>query len=129
MLDDLVSGRAVPEELAPQAQWLREVFAVKPADLVGRVRVPMLLAQGDKDFEIDPVADVRALERAAKARGASLEVRRYPGLDHLFKPEPGASSPERYMVDRRVDDAFITDLLAWARRVTSPSPKPRRSRG
>lgn len=129
MLDDLVSGRAVPEELAPQAQWLREVFAVKPAELVGRVRVPMLLAQGDKDFEIDPVADVRALERGAKSRGANFEVRRYPGLDHLFKPEAGTSSPERYLVDRRVDSQFITDVIAWARRVTSASTKPRRPRG
>jgi pimeloyl-ACP methyl ester carboxylesterase len=125
MIDDLVSGRAVPEELAPQAQWLREVFAVDPAGLVARLRVPVLVAQGGKDFEIDPVADAGALERAGKRRG-KLSVRRYPGLDHLFKPEPGLSSPERYLVERRVDTTFITDVIAWVDRVTRTTGRGRK---
>lgn len=126
MLDDLVSGRAVPEELAPQAQWLREVFAVDPAGLLARLRVPVLVAQGGKDFEVDPVADAGALERAGKRRG-KLSVRRYPELDHLFKPEPGLSSPERYLIERRVDTTFITDVIAWVDRVTRTGERGRKS--
>lgn len=119
MLDDLVRGRRVPPEIEPQAQWLREIFAVRPGELLARLRVPVLLAQGGKDFEVDPIADVDPLVRAAKKTRVKLEVRRYEGLDHLFKPEPGLSTPERYREDRRVDTAFITDVVAWARRVTA----------
>jgi pimeloyl-ACP methyl ester carboxylesterase len=118
MIEDLVKGKAIPPELAPQATWLREIFAVRPAELVARVRVPILLAQGGKDFEVDPVADVLPLEKAAKRGRVKLEVRRYADLDHLFKPEPGTSTPERYRIDRRVDTTFITDVVAWTRRVT-----------
>ena len=118
VIDDLVKGRQVPPELAPQAQWLREIFAVRPAELLGRVRVEVLLAQGGKDFEVDPIADVEPLVRAAKRGKVKLEVRRYDGLDHLFKPEQGESRPERYLVERYVDTTFITDVVAWTRRVT-----------
>jgi alpha-beta hydrolase superfamily lysophospholipase len=118
MIDELVKGRTIPAELEPQAKWLREIFAVRPAELIARVKVPVLLAQGGKDFEVDPVADVIPLEKAAKRARVKLEVRRYDGLDHLFKPEPGTSTPERYRVDRRVDTTFITDVVAWTRRVT-----------
>ncbi|HWB75728.1 MAG TPA: alpha/beta fold hydrolase [Nannocystaceae bacterium] len=119
MLDDLVSGKRTPPELEPQAQWLREIFAVRPAELVGRLRVPLLLAQGGKDFEVDPGADPEALARAARRAKVKHELKRYPQLDHLFKPEPNASGPERYLVDRRVDTVFIADVIAWAKRVTT----------
>jgi pimeloyl-ACP methyl ester carboxylesterase len=118
MIDDIVKGRAIPDELQPQEKWLREIFAVRPAELVARVRVPVLVAQGGKDFEVDPVADVLPMEKAAKRGRVKLEVRRYDGLDHLFKAEPGTSTPERYLRDRRVDTTFITDVVAWAKRVT-----------
>lgn len=118
MIEDLVQGRQIPPELAPQAQWLREIFAVRPAELLGRMRVEVLLAQGGKDFEVDPIADVEPLVRAAKRGKVKLEVRRYDALDHLFKLEQGESRPERYLVERYVDTTFITDVVAWTRRVT-----------
>jgi pimeloyl-ACP methyl ester carboxylesterase len=119
MIDDLVSGKRTPPELEPQAQWLREIFAVRPAELVARLRVPLLLAQGGKDFEVDPSADAEALARAARRAKVKHELERYPRLDHLFKVEPDVSGPERYLVDRRVDAEFIADVVAWAKSVTT----------
>ena len=96
-----------------------EIFAVKPAELVARVRVPMWLAQGGKDFEVDPIADSTALVRAAKRGKTKLVLRRYADLDHLFKPEPGRSSPSRYVaLGRPVDPGFVADLVAWAKDAT-----------
>lgn len=123
MIDELLEGNP-PPELRPQAKWLAEIFAVKPAELVGRLRVPLWLAQGGKDFEVDPVADGTALVRAAKrgkanGKGVKVELHRYAELDHLFKPEPDTSSPARYLVPgRRVDPAFLADLVAWAQAIT-----------
>jgi pimeloyl-ACP methyl ester carboxylesterase len=127
MIDELVQGKA-PPELLPQAKWLSEIFAVKPAELVARMRVPMWLAQGGKDFEVDPIADSTALARAAKRGKAKLVLRRYADLDHLFKPEPGTSSPSRYLaLGRPVDPGFVADLVAWATSVTKPKAASKRS--
>ena len=117
MISALLAGET-PPELAQHAQWLREIFAVNPSRLVSRLRAPLLLVQGDKDFEVDAQRDLATLVRAAKKHKIKHRVARYPELDHLLKHETGISKPERYRQDRRVDADFIADLVAWARGVT-----------
>ncbi len=116
MVDAVEGGGAVPPELEGEAQWLREMFAVEPAKLLARAKAPVFVAQGDKDFEVDPGKDPVALRRAAKAANLKVELRRYDTLDHLFKLEPGRSMPSRYLEPgRHVDRAFLADLVTWAK--------------
>lgn len=122
MVEDLRKGK-IPLELSDHAEWLREALALEPARMVSRVAGPMLLAQGDRDFEVDPNVDLTALHAAAKARGKERPVvlRRYEGLDHLFKPEQGRSTPARYREPgRAVDPSFLADLTTWAVETTKP---------
>lgn len=122
MVEDLRKGK-IPLELADHEAWLRETLTIDPARVVARVTGPILLAQGDRDFEVDPEADSKALHAAAKARGKDRPVvlRRYMGLDHLFKPEPDRSTPARYREPgRAVDPKFLADLTAWAVETTKP---------
>jgi pimeloyl-ACP methyl ester carboxylesterase len=120
ILDDLKSGRPVPE-LLDQARWIREAFRQDPEKLVADVRCPLWVAQGGKDFEVDPEADVRALQRAAKRGRRKIKVKRYKDLDHLFMHEPEASAPVRYLEPgRHVDQGFLEDLVTWTRRVSRP---------
>jgi pimeloyl-ACP methyl ester carboxylesterase len=127
MLEALEGGKAVPPELEPQAQWIREMLQTNVEQLIGRTTAPLWLAQGGKDFEVDPDADLGALVRAAKKHGKKIEVRRYPDLDHLFKRELGVSTPQRYLdPSRRVDLDFLDDLAAWAVAATSPGTRESR---
>lgn len=122
MLEAIEGGGKLPPELEAEATWIREIFAVDPARLVSHVGAPLFLAQGGKDFEVDPRKDVAALLKAAKAAKKKYRVARYPELDHLFKFEPGSSSPERYLQEERpVDGVFIKDLINWAKSVTKPA--------
>ena len=116
MVEAVERGTEVPPELEGEAQWLREMFALRPDKLFSRVRAPVWVAQGGKDFEVDPGKDPVALRRAAKSAKLKVDLRRYPKLDHLFKFEPGTSTPSRYLEPgRRVDTDFIADLVGWAR--------------
>jgi len=126
MLVDLRAGKP-PPELAMHAQWLSEILALDPKKLMAQQRVPVLIVQGGKDFEVDPKADARALVRAAKKARVKHELRQYPELDHLLKPEPEVSNPERYLEDRRVDAQVIEDLVDWTRRVTKRKPDRKRT--
>lgn len=120
MVDAVEGGGAVPPELEGEAQWLREMFAVRPSKLMARVKAPVFVAQGDKDFEVDPGKDPIALRRAAKAAKLPVELHRYDNLDHLFKLERGRSMPSRYLEPgRRVDASFLKDLVAWAKTQSS----------
>ncbi len=127
MLEDLREG-TVPPELADHAGWLSEVLELDPARMMARAQGPVWLAQGDKDFEVDPQADPQALLAAAKARGKRWRATlvHYPTLDHLFKPEPGRSTPSRYREPgRSVDTAFVADLTDWILEATKPAARGR----
>ncbi len=116
MVEAIERGSEIPPELEYEAQWLREMFAVQPSKLFDRLKLPVFVGQGGKDFEVDPQKDSLALRQAATRAKLQVEVHRYPDLDHLFKLEPGESTPARYLeTGRPVDAAFITDLLAWAK--------------
>lgn len=120
MLDQLRQGQ-IPPELADHADWIRETLALDPSRMASRLDVPLWIAQGDKDFEVDPKADPSALQAARRAQGRSKStvVRHYEGLDHLFKPEPGRSTPARYREPgRAVDPTFLSDLTTWVVGVT-----------
>jgi pimeloyl-ACP methyl ester carboxylesterase len=120
MIESIVERGEVPPELEPQKRWIVEMLEQKPDRLIAQVTAPLLIAQGGKDFEVDPKADPAALVRAAKKHGKKHEVRRYADLDHLFKKEPGESLPSHYLDDRRVDPRFIADLVAWAKKRVTP---------
>jgi pimeloyl-ACP methyl ester carboxylesterase len=127
MLDAIAKGQEAPPELADQARWIREIMAVEPASLVGRIDGALFIAQGGKDFEVDPAADSAALVGAARRKQKRYRVERYPDLDHLFKLEPEQSSPARYLEgDRPVDATFLAHLVAWAREVSGTSGRAKK---
>ncbi|MCA9712173.1 MAG: alpha/beta fold hydrolase, partial [Myxococcales bacterium] len=125
MLAQLRRGE-VPPELADHEAWLREAASLDPARIVAGVAAPLWIGQGDADFEVDPEADAKALHTAGRSRGKGrpAELHRYPGLDHLFKPEPGRSTPARYReLGRAVDPTFLRELTTWVLAVSHPAPR------
>ena len=99
LLDRLAAedAGAAPADLGPEREWLRGISRVDPRRLFRGVEARVLIVQGDKDFEVDPEADPAALERAARAAGVDARVERLSGLDHRLMPEPGVSTPARYL--------------------------------
>ncbi|MCB9702852.1 MAG: hypothetical protein H6711_13230 [Myxococcales bacterium] len=132
LMKAIEGGKELPPELAEQAAWARELLAVDPARLVSRAPAALWIAQGTSDFEVDPERDPAALQALARRSSKKPTIRRYPGLDHLFKPETGESSPGRYLDPegpRAVDPAFLHDLAAWLERALAPKRGGKRGRG
>ena len=122
LLASLESGQGLPEGLVPMATWYGEILVEDPDALIFRARVPLWIAQGGKDFEVDPIKDLAALEGSARKHKRTFVVAEFPGLDHLFKPEGGASNQASYLEPRAVDPGFLDQLVAWAKKVASTSP-------
>jgi pimeloyl-ACP methyl ester carboxylesterase len=116
----------VPDELLRlkrKRRWFQEHMASDPREVVARVKCPVLLLQGGKDFQVSVEADARVLEAVLKEAGhGDYRLHVFPNLDHLFKPEPGESSMERYLdPKRRVDEKFLSVLGEW---LTARAGKP-----
>lgn len=115
--ETIVRGETPPPNVAPAARWMREVFSVDPLAELRRVRAPVLVLQGGKDFQVHPERDFGPLRAAVEAptpppgRAVLFE-----GLDHLFKPEPGVSTVGHYGdLSRRVAPEVVETIVAFLR--------------
>jgi len=125
LMNALLGGANLPPELVDEAEWARGLLRIDPSKLLAKGSSPLWVAQGSRDFEVDPERDPATLQALARKHRRSVSVRRYPGLDHLFKLETGTSSPARYLDPdgpREVDPAFLGDLTQWLAGVASRGP-------
>lgn len=105
------------------ANILRQLMQIDPAQLLVKELVPILICQGWKDIQVSVEDDTLRLVRAAAAapQAINLEARIFTNLDHLFKVESASPSPERYYVDRPTGADFLKSLLFWLNGQTAPS--------
>ncbi len=118
--DEIIDPSSLPEDqrdLLAQRAWIQGHARQDPIATIRKVRCPVLILQGAKDFQVSLERDARALEGALKdARHPDFELHVFPGLDHLFKRSPGETSElADYTKDRRVDGEFLDAVCAWLR--------------
>jgi dipeptidyl aminopeptidase/acylaminoacyl peptidase len=86
-----VGWEGLPPEYRKVAdtQWFRSFLQFNPADVMKRVRQPILIIQGDLDKQVYPHhADKLAELARARERTAQVEVLHLPGVNHLLVPAP-----------------------------------------
>ena len=82
-----------------------------PAAEAKKVDLPMLVLQGERDYQVT-MKDF-ALWRAALGSRRNAEFRSYPKLNHLFVVGDGASNPSEYQKQGHVSAEVIDDIATW----------------
>ena len=97
---------------APAAYWL-DLAAYSPLETARRLRVPLLVVQGARDYQ----AGDRAFARWQSELGHRSDVafRLYPTLNHLFIAGTGPGNPTEYGVPGQVADVLLDDVAAWVK--------------
>ena len=84
----------VPENVRRQADtpWFKSQLAFDPAEILPKVRQPMLILQADQDTEV-PAAEADRLGELAKQRKKSrpAEIVHIPGVNQAFVTPPGST--------------------------------------
>jgi len=83
----LAFATGMPESVSVVIAWYPSTsFVTDPERVAARVRVPTLVLQGEADRYNNCciVERVRAIEAAARSRGAPFELVVYPGAEHGF---------------------------------------------
>ena len=118
----LAFATSMPESVSVVIAWYPSTSFVTDAErLAARVRVPTLVLQGERDRHNNCciVERVRAIEAAARSRGAPFELVVYPGAEHGFnlRGTPG-------YVRRDADDSWrrALEMLNAHHPVTSKPP-------
>ncbi|NOY76489.1 MAG: alpha/beta fold hydrolase [Calditrichaeota bacterium] len=96
------------------AGWWREHLQFNPLKAVCKIRTPLLILNGEKDYQVSAEKDARPLYRKAKSCGVDVTLKIYPGLDHLFEPVQGKSTPQEYLTPgRKIPPRVKADLVNW----------------
>lgn len=114
------AAQAELERTASASPWLREFLAYDPLPTAARVRVPVLILQGDTDLQVTPEqADTLAATlRAAGNRRVAMH--RLPRTNHLFQRDAnGVPSGYGALIDRRVTTETLGLVVEWVREVTT----------
>lgn len=92
----------------PLSYWA-DLNAYDPAQAAAALAIPILVLQGDRDYQVT-LEDFRRFQSALDGRStAALHL--LPGLNHLFMTGTGRSAPAEYQTPDHVAAAAI-DLIA-----------------
>jgi dienelactone hydrolase len=106
--DDAARGVRIAN--APASYWV-DLRNYDPPAAARLLTVPMLIVQGERDFQVT-LADF-AKWKAALASRRDITFRSYPALNHLFMAGTGPSLPAEYLVAGHVAEDVIRDLANW----------------
>jgi dienelactone hydrolase len=96
----------------PSSYWL-DLRGYHPAKAAAALRIPMLILQGGRDYQVPP-AEMGLWKRAlAGHKNVTFEL--FPALNHLFEAGTGPSTPSEYMKPGHVDEKAIDAIAAWVR--------------
>jgi hypothetical protein len=113
---DLKPGTTINDGIAAwPSSYVLDLRAYDPAKVVARLKIPVLVMQGQRDYQVR-LADFDGWKRAL-AGHANATFKLYPGLTHLFTPAAtpgdGLSTPKDYQHPEHVAPDVVNDLAAW----------------
>lgn len=115
------------ESVAETQPWVRFFLDYDPVTTAKRVRVPVLILQGETDRQVtqDQAGELAAAFRAGGNRDVTVQV--FPATNHLFMADPDGN-PARYasLGTRSVRPQVMTMIADWL--VTRLRPRRHRVR-
>ena len=109
----LVAGEIEGPVLGAGAPYWKEILALDPPAEFARMTTPVLLLQGERDYQVT-MEDLAALRKALAGK-PNVSSKSYPRLNHLFVAGDGPSLPAEYQRGGFVDEAVVDDLAAFVR--------------
>jgi len=101
------------------AYYFKDLDLHPVPDYLRGLKKPMLVLQGEKDFQVSVQKDFEAYREALKD-SPKAEFRLYPGLGHTFTPSVYGEIKKyrkEYKVASKVDSKVIEDMTNWINQI------------
>ena len=116
-LSDETAHLQVTTLLSP---WFRFILTYDPQPVLLKVKCPVLAIIGEKDLQVAPKENLRAIEEALKTGGnKNYTVKLLPGLNHLFQTAETGSPAEYMLIEETISPLALETITQWVLRQTS----------
>lgn len=97
------------------AHYLKRLNSIDALALAHEVNKPLLILQGEDDFQVTLEKDFTAWKDGLRDMGELVTFKSYPGLSHLFMTAHGdiTDITVAYGTPDTVDETVISDIAAW----------------
>jgi len=96
------------------AYWWFEQRDYKPTDLAKKQSGPMLVIQGENDYQVS-LSEFNAWKTELKNRH-DVEYKSYPNVTHLLNSYSGVSTGQEYALPSNVSSNIIDDIATWIKK-------------
>lgn len=93
------------------AAYLMDLVKYDPAAEAKAVKMPMLILQGERDYQVT-MEDFAGWKKALAGR-KDVTFKSYPDLNHLFAKGKGKSRPAEYTRPGNVAPEVVEDIARW----------------
>lgn len=94
--------------------WMRFFLTYDPKPTLMKVKCPVLAINGEKDLQVPPEENLRAVEEALKAGGnKDYTVKELPGLNHLFQTAQTGAPSEYAMIEETISPDALELIGNW----------------
>lgn len=106
-------------QVKAQSPWLSWILAYDPGRVLAKVKVPVLVLNGEKDLQILADINLPIIKRHLLAAGnRQVEVEKMRGLNHLFqKAETGLPS-EYALIEQTFSTSALKQIAGWLIKTT-----------
>ena len=94
----------------PASYWL-DLHAHPPAEVVCKIKQPMLILQGERDYQVT-MEDFAGWKKMLAER-KDVVLKSYPRLNHLFMEGEKKSRPDEYLKVDHVASQVIDNIAEW----------------
>jgi len=102
--DEMVLG-------APKSYW-EDLAEYNPVETAERLSVPMLILQGERDYQVTIIGDFSAWNTTFY-ENENVTLKTYETLNHLFISGSGLPNNAEYLIEGHVEEEVINDIAEW----------------
>lgn len=94
--------------------WFRYFLTYDPKPALSKVKCPVLAINGEKDLQVPPVENLKAIEEALLNGGnRDFMVKELPGLNHLFQTAQTGSPEEYALIEETIAPIALKLMSDW----------------
>jgi fermentation-respiration switch protein FrsA (DUF1100 family) len=91
-----------------------------PAEVLEKVKCPVLALNGEKDLQVPPKEDLEGIKKALeKGENKNFTIKELPKLNHLFQESKTGSPNEYAKIEQTFSPTALTEISEWIKTIVS----------